>query len=174
MQKCRRHFYRNRLGKLTHGGDMTKNEFDLQMIRLEEVYNSKYSSKYPKERKDIFWDRFHKIGNDSFTHTVSDFIANSERAPMAKDFESALSCELGEIRARERKEWEKEKREKKLCRKCGGTGEFSEYEGGSYDRTVKSAWFRIVRKHCDCIDGKNLEQTHIFGEEPWKKRVNRI
>ena len=73
---------------------MTENEFDLQILRLQEVYGK---NKYPEERKNVFWKKFHKMGNEAFSYAVTEFIANNERAPMAKDFEAVLRSEFNKI-----------------------------------------------------------------------------
>lgn len=66
---------------------MTKNEFDFQMIRLEGTYGKR---KYPGERKAIFWEKFQDIDGKTFSSAVSNLIADSERAPMAKDLMAIL------------------------------------------------------------------------------------
>ena len=144
---------------------MTENEFELQILRLQEVYGK---NKYPEERKNVFWNKFRKIGNRAFTDAVTNFIANNDRSPMIKEFESALAGELNEIRAQKSMEVERQKREQNLCKKCGGAGQYSEYEAGSDGRTARSAWFRIVHRKCDCTERDRVPgktQGSLFGKE---------
>ena len=134
-------------------GKMTKNEFDLQMLRLKEAYGK---HKYPGERRDIFWERFQKISEQSFSDEILNFIANSDRAPMAKEFEAALAGELSGIRSKERKRQKREESEGYHCKVCFGKGWFKKLESGSRDGTVATAWFRYIDQRCHCQEAHTL------------------
>ena len=127
---------------------MTRSEFDYQIIRLQEVYGEK---KYPEERQKIFWERFNEVDDRTFTETVSNLIADSERAPMAKDLMAILRPIINEIRmSKERAE------EAKKCPTCKDNGMV--YVGG-WEGPLHGGGFTDNWKRCHCLFGR--QHSHL-------------
>lgn len=61
---------------------MTRNEFDLELARLKEVYGEK---PYPIERVNLLWDSFRDLNPNHFSQMISEAIATRRSAPLAKE-----------------------------------------------------------------------------------------
>ena len=91
-------------------------EFQTQTKRLVNVYGQ---AKYPQERLDMIYNALKYIDAKSFGDQVSQFIGQSDKAPMLGEFMEAFRSVLGDM-----KKTQHEAKEKLLaiCIKCGGSG----------------------------------------------------
>lgn len=98
---------------------MKHDDFLREIERLSNVYGK---NKYPKERADAIYSLVGFIDADEFRNQVTQFIGQSDKAPMLSDFQEAFRSKL-----HDRKEQLKEQFVKDLsdCLHCGNSGVLS-------------------------------------------------
>lgn len=97
---------------------MSKDFFNIQISRLKSTYGEK---QFPRERIEMYWEKYHMVPAVDFKAAVNRLILNSRYAPMAQDFDDALYeplLRLKEVRASEISQ-------KGMCQGCKNTGRVS-------------------------------------------------
>lgn len=118
---------------------MTLQEFQNQTKRLIAVYGP---NKYPQERLDIIYNAMKYIDAKSFGDQITQFIGQSEKAPLLSEFQMAFASVLGEHKKREIEAKEKQLRP---CLNCDQTGVFICY-------SRKTGWSHAFQ--CTCGRGE--------------------
>ena len=132
---------------------MTKEEFDLQIMRLREEYGDK---KVSSEKAAIFWSKLNEIDAEDFTEVVDSLISNLGRAPLLSDFTTPLQPQLRALEDREEGELPE-------CTECRSTGTVMVMRAQRIDGELT---YQRVGYRCHCKRGSRLCRTIGAVAEP--------
>lgn len=125
---------------------MTFKEFELEMIKLGEVFGEK---KYIGARRNMMWNKFEKVPVKLFRDCIERLICYEQYAPMMDKFEVILGPWLAEHKAAEIEKLQNSVN----CTICRGTGTqivkivvTKPYNYGLLDHAFR----------CDCLLGEML------------------